>query len=132
MHKTPERIAWEKKYWDNHKQIKVTVSHQKWAVLKKRADQHGKTVGQLLLAEAEAYQVGVYLPTLQIEERLTEISRLIRNIGGLINQLAKYSNTFKRAVDDRKVLQMLQRLERDVDAMVRRAWRKPTIPPTRF
>ncbi len=125
MTKSEKRIAYERDYWQNHKQVKVTIPLAEWNALKARADLHEKTVGQLILAEAQSYQRGIYLPTLLIENRLKEISRLIRNIGGLLNQLAKHSNTFRQAVDDRQALQMLQRLERDIDLLVAKAWRQP-------
>jgi len=128
MTKSDKRRAYEKDYWQKHRQITVTVPLAKYNKLKKRADTGGRKVGQQMLAQSDSYEQGDYLPPKIVEGRLQEISLLLRNIANNINQIAKHSNTFRRVIGQKQIIQMLQRLEIETETLIRKAW-KPPRPP---
>jgi len=128
MTKSDKRRAYEKNYWQKHRQITVTVPLAKYKQLEKRAKLGGRKVGQHVLAQSDSYEQGDYLPPKIVEDRLQEISLLLRNIANNINQIAKHSNTFRRLVGQKQIIQMLQRLESETETLIRKAWNPPCPP----
>lgn len=128
MSKSIKRRAYEKGYWEKHRQITVTVTLNKFEHLDQRAKPNGRTAGQQMLAQSDCYEKGEYLSPKVIEDRVKAIYFLIRNVANNINQLTKHSNTFRRFVAQKQVIQMLQRLETGVESLIRNAWREPRPP----
>ena len=107
-----------KKYRQEHKnpskRVNVSLSKSEYFRLKKSAKEQKisptkqlKNLAFIALDEQENYPV-------EIEKSLKELVHVLRGVGNNINQIARYSNTVKKAWNEDKALQHLIFLEQEI------------------
>jgi hypothetical protein len=111
-----------KKYRKTHKEkgkrVSVTLTHQEYLQLKKSAKEQKQTPTKRLkelafysLNEKESIPIDT-------QESFSQFVHILRGIGNNINQMARYSNTFKKIQDEGKVLHHLQLLEEKIKTFI--------------
>ena len=116
--------AYRKEYWKTKKQVSVVLTKAQYRDIEARAKASGRTVGQQMFTECQAYQAGDFVPNQEITSRLDEIIRVLRGIGNNINQMAHHSNAFKKLIGEQQVFEQLRQLETEAVDLVRSAWRR--------
>ncbi len=79
-------------------------------------------------AEATAYARGEYLPTKDIDERISELIVQLRRIGNNLNQIARALNT-DGDFNQPEFVQNLEDMETRIRAFVKMPWSNPECDP---
>ncbi len=103
-------------YRKTHPQVTITLSETQHRQLKTSAQRSGRTLTAYLRESAFAYMAERYLVPRDIEDSLSGAIMEFRAIGNNINQIAKHSNTQRRAsLDDiKQSLELVRQLEKQV------------------
>ncbi|MEZ5536401.1 MAG: plasmid mobilization relaxosome protein MobC [Thiolinea sp.] len=113
--KSEQRKAYEKaykaKYSQTHRKITVTVTNTEYRDFAKQAKAENTKVSTLVRNMALAYLHNEVLLPVAVEKELAELKFLIRNIANNVNQMAHYSNTLHRMVEEQDLLIELKKLE---------------------
>lgn len=96
------------------KRVSVTLTRDEYTQLKKNAQAHKTTPTKHLkdLAFASLDQQTHY--PAETQASLKELVHILRGVGNNINQIARYSNTVKKAWNEDKALQHLIELEQHI------------------
>ena len=123
--RTEQKRLYRQRYWQRFQQTRQrvygTLTKEEYAAFEQRADEAGRAVWTQIKTEAEAYARGEYLPTKEIDERVTELVVQLRRIGNNVNQIAHKLNAggdfqqpnFVRSLDE---------LEKIIRRFVKRPW----------
>ena len=98
--------------------VSVTLSHEEYALLAERAFQHDEPPTTHLKKCAFSYAADSYLVPPNLEERLGELTLILRGIGNNLNQLARHSNEMKYFLDTSEVRLQIRRMEEEVKNLV--------------
>lgn len=103
------------------RRVNCTLMPEQYAQLALAAQCSGRAPAQYLRDAAFAYLEGRYLVPLDMEERLAELSVLLRGIGNNLNQIARRANAVGKTTvfDLLKARREMQRLESTLENFVR-------------
>jgi hypothetical protein len=80
------------RYRESHHEIKVTLSNEDYAVIKRIAGKQGMKIGAYIRKAIMEQSKNLYLFPKDIEEQIKTAVRNMRGIGSNINQIARYCN----------------------------------------
>lgn len=80
------------KYRQNHREIKITLSNEDYAVIKRIAEKQGTKTSAYIRQATMEQSKHLYLFPKDLEIEIKTAVRNIRGIGNNINQIAKYCN----------------------------------------
>lgn len=103
--------TYKNQYQETIKRVSITLSNKEYKELEKQAKTEGVKVTTLVKNMAIAYHQKNTLIPEPIKAELQELRFLLRNVANNINQIAHYSNTIQRLVDENEFLGEIQKLE---------------------
>lgn len=101
-----------------HKRIEIQLTNREYAQFQKIAQQESTTVNHLIKNMAIAYRDTKFIVPAQLQEPLNQLTFLIRNIAGNLNQLSHSANIF-RDIDRDRVFEHLASLDDKVQDFVK-------------
>ena len=107
-------------YKDQAKRVNLTFSLPEISDLEDAAKSSGiplSTLVKKLALQAFNQQSLSVLPE-EVEERLADLDRLIRNIANNVNQMAHLSNRIERVLDEQEVFLHLSSLEKELRSSI--------------
>ena len=120
-----EKRQYHHEYWRQYKKtrrrVTGTLTETEYAEIEQRANEAGRAVWTQIHAEAAAYARGEYLPTKEIDLRISELIMQFRRLGNNINQIARELNT-DGGFDQPEFVQNLEELETLIRAFVKMPW----------
>lgn len=111
---------YRKTYKAQAKRVNLTFSLSEIADMEDAAKSSGIPLAALiknLALQAFNEQTGVCLPE-EVEERLADLERLVRNIANNVNQMAHLSNRIERVLDEQEVFLHLEDLEKELRSSI--------------
>ncbi len=120
-----EKRQYHHEYWRQYKKtrrrVTGTLTETEYTEIEQRANEAGRAVWTQIHAEAAAYARGEYLPTKEIDLRISELIMQFRRLGNNINQIARELNT-DGGFDQPEFVQNLEELETLIRAFVKMPW----------
>lgn len=108
---TSHKKTYRQSYNASVKYLNVSLPLKTHAALLLKAKQHNLAATTYFRNLAlKAFYAELIAPP-EIEQELHELTLLIRNIANNVNQMARYSNTVRKLIDEQKLLRELQQLE---------------------
>lgn len=121
------RKEYRARYWQQYKQgkrrIYGVVTKDEFAEIERCAKENGRAVWRELWEEARAYRQQQFIPSRDVEERITKLYVELRRIGNNLNQIAKRQHTFGGLTTPTKTGAEVRKLERLIADFVARPWR---------
>ena len=108
--------AYRQTYKDQARRVNLTFSLSEVSGLESAAKSFGVPLAQLvkkLALQAFEQKAGTAVPE-EVEERLAELDRLVRNIANNVNQMARHSNRIEFVLDEQEVFLHLASLEKEL------------------
>ena len=112
-----------KEYFRKRRRVYGVLSQAEYDELAENAARHGRTVFRQILEESRAYRDNTYVPTREIEARIRELYRVLRNAGNNLNQLTKRQNAVSKLTGSVRTASVIRAMEDAVAEFVRRPWR---------
>lgn len=103
-------------YKDQARRVNLTFSLPEVSGLEAAAKSSGVPLAQLvkkLALQAFEQKAGTAVPK-EVEERLADLDRLVRNIANNVNQMARHSNRIEFVLDEQEVFLHLRSLEKEL------------------
>ncbi len=109
-----KRKKYLKEYSKRVKRVSVTLTLKEYKILEREAKKHDlKPTTFLKKAFFSCLENKKLLSKVQ-EDELKEFVKIVRSIGNNINQMAKHSNIFRSILNRNRVLNQLEKLEKEV------------------
>ncbi len=127
-HRTEKMREYRQRYWqrfrETRKRVYGTLTTEEYAAFERRAEEAGRAVWSQIHAEAEAYARGEFLPSKDVEQRVSDLVIQLRRIGNNINQIVR--EVYREGdFDGRDFIAELDQLEALIRAFVQRPWGDP-------
>jgi hypothetical protein len=103
-------------YRENHHEIKITLSNEDYAVVKRIAEKQGLRTATYIRKAVHEQTKNLYLFPKDIEEQIKQAVRNMRGIGNNINQIARYCNEQEFSSPDSlaTVFNFLRKIEEEI------------------
>ena len=111
---------YQRKYKNQAKRVKLTFSMDEISPLEATAHSSDVPLAQFIKKLALQAFDNRTVPSLpeEVEERLADLDRLIRNIANNVNQMAHLSNRIERVLDEQEVFLHLSSLEKELRSSI--------------